>query len=87
MYDICMSYTINISLPKQLAELAGKQVKNGYYSSVSEVVRDALRKLFEPEVPAFPMSKKAENKAMKAWSEYKAGKTKELNSLEELNML
>ena len=56
-----MNQTINISLPKSLNTLARQQVQTGYYSSVSEVVRDALRKLFlTSSIPTIKMSKKAE---------------------------
>lgn len=79
-----MSYTINISLPKQLSDLAHEQIKQGYYESVSEVVRDALRRLLVPEVPTFQMSKKAEKRAIKAYEEYRAGKTKSIKSINDL---
>lgn len=79
-----MSYTINISLPKQLSDLAHEQIKQGYYESVSEVVRDALRRLLVPEVPTFQMSKKAEKRAIKAYEEYQAGKKKPIKSINDL---
>lgn len=79
-----MSYTINISLPKQLSDLAHEQIKRGYYESVSEVIRDALRRLLVPEVPTFKMSKKAEKRAIKAYEEYQAGKTKSIQSINDL---
>lgn len=82
-----MSYTINISLPKQLSNLAHEQIKQGYYESVSEVVRDALRRLLLPEVPTFQMSKKAQRVADKAYADYKAGKTKILRSVSDLDLL
>ena len=41
-----MNQTINISLPTNLTNIAKAQVKAGNYSSISEVIRDALRKTF-----------------------------------------
>lgn len=82
-----MSYTVNISLPKELAQLAQKEVKRGYYDSLSELIRDALRRLLVRDVPTFKMSKKAEKRAMKAYQEYLDGKTKVLKSLDELDTL
>lgn len=37
--------TINISLPDKLKKEADKLIKAGYYSSFSDLVRTALRKL------------------------------------------
>ena len=42
VYNICMK-TINISLPTKLREQADELVKQGYYASISDLVRDALR--------------------------------------------
>lgn len=36
--------TINISLPKDMLEAAKKVVKSKHYASISELMRDALRK-------------------------------------------
>jgi len=44
-----MNQTINISLPKNLTDLIKEQVTDGYYSSVSEVIRDALRHFLAPQ--------------------------------------
>ncbi|KKP59036.1 MAG: hypothetical protein UR52_C0015G0012 [Candidatus Gottesmanbacteria bacterium GW2011_GWA1_34_13] len=79
-----MNYTVNISLPKQLAELAQEQVKKGYYSSFSEVVREALRHLFEPKIPEYQLSKKAISRIEKALKDYKNGNLKPISSLSEL---
>jgi putative addiction module CopG family antidote len=80
-----MNNTINISLPKALSDLANQQVKAGYYSSISEVIRDALRKmLMEPAVPTFKMSKKAEKVAAEAEKEYREGKTIPFTSVSDL---
>ncbi len=49
-----MNKTINVSLPKKLADLAQQQVDDGYFASVSEVIRDALRKsLTTSTIPTF----------------------------------
>lgn len=42
-----MNTTINISLPKEMYEEAKKVMSQQHYSSVSEVVRDALRRLIK----------------------------------------
>jgi len=39
--------TINISLPKEMHEDAKKLLKKGRYASISEVVRDGLRRLLD----------------------------------------
>lgn len=80
-----MSYTINISLPKELAEAVKDHVKRGHFTSVSEVVRASLRSFLQPEVPTFKMSKKAELRAEQAYKEYKEGKTKVIHSVDELD--
>jgi putative addiction module CopG family antidote len=83
-----MNYTVNISIPKPLADMAHEQVKKGYYSTLSEVVRQALRKLLiEDQVPTFKMSKKAEKRAEKAYQEYLDGKAIRLKSLNDLDTL
>lgn len=83
-----MNKTINISLPKNLANLAQAQVDAGYFSSVSEVIRDALRnKLMSPAVPTIQMSEKAMKVAEKAEEEYKAGKVRLLKDVDDLDSL
>lgn len=83
-----MNQTINISLPKTLADLAKKQVKAGYYSSLSEVIRESLRNhLTSPTIPTYKMSKKAENIALKARKEHTAGKTILLKDVDDLDEL
>lgn len=79
-----MSYTVNISLPKQLADLANRQVKNGYYGSLSEVIRDALRRLLGSDIPTIPMNKRQIQRVDQAWKEYKLGKLKPMSSIKEL---
>lgn len=78
------TYTVNISLPKKLADLAHEQVKKGYYGSLSEVIRDALRNLFEPEIPTYKMNKRMIKNVDQAWKEYKSGKLKPISSIKEL---
>jgi len=78
------TYTVNISLPKQLAQAAQQQVKKGYYGSLSEVIRDALRRLLEPEIPTIPMNKRQIRLVKQAWEDYKGGKLKPISSIKEL---
>lgn len=42
--------TINISLPKSMYEDTKKMIRSKRYASVSELVRDALRKMLYPEL-------------------------------------
>lgn len=41
---------MNISLPVELERMVHEKIQIGLYSSASEVVRDALRLLFEREI-------------------------------------
>jgi putative addiction module CopG family antidote len=83
-----MNQTINISLPKSLNTLARQQVQTGYYSSVSEVVRDALRKLFlTSSIPTIKMSKKAEKTFLQARKDHAEGKTTLLKNINDLDDL
>jgi putative addiction module CopG family antidote len=43
--------TMNISLPGELARFVRQKVESGRYASVSEVVREALRRLSGDEQP------------------------------------
>ncbi|HCS78132.1 TPA: hypothetical protein DIV55_00120 [Patescibacteria group bacterium] len=81
-----MNNSINISLPKQLADTVRAQVKAGHFASVSEVVQQALHKFFvnQPDVPTFKMSKKAEKVAQQALQDYKNGKAIPVASFVEL---
>jgi Arc/MetJ-type ribon-helix-helix transcriptional regulator len=45
-----MLTTINISLPKEMIEDAKKFVKKKQYASVSELIRDTLRKKLYPDL-------------------------------------
>lgn len=82
-----MNYTVNISLPKQLAIAAQERVKKGYYGSLSEVIRDALRRLLEPEIPTIPMNKRQIRLVKQAWKDYEAGKTIPIKSIKDLDVL
>lgn len=42
-----MNTTINISLPKEMYNEAKKLMTDAHYSSVSEIMRDALRRLLQ----------------------------------------
>jgi putative addiction module CopG family antidote len=80
-----MNQAINVSLPKSLTELAREQVKAGYYSSVSEVIRSALRQLLlKPQLPVYPLSERAEEIGLQALSEHKRGKTLQVSSFKDL---
>lgn len=80
-----MNKTINVSIPKTLTDLAEEQVKAGYYSSISEVVRDALRRfLILTNVPVFPLSEKAEKIALQGLEEHRRGKSRQVASFKEL---
>lgn len=82
-----MNYTVNVSLPKQLAKLAKTRVKDGHYASLSEVIRDALRQFLGANVPVYPMSTKTERKAKQALKEHQKGKSTLLHNLDDLNDL
>lgn len=80
-----MNQAINVSLPKSLRELAREQVKAGYYSSVSEVIRSALRQLLlRPHVPVYPLSEKAEEIGLRALSEHKGGRSIQITSFKDV---
>lgn len=79
-----MNSTLNVSIPKPLVELAKEQVKKGYYTSFSEVVRDALRNMLIADIPEYKMSKRTEKIVEQAMKEYRAGKIKPISSLKEL---
>ena len=64
--------TINISLPSKLKQQAHSLVKSGYYASMSDLVRDALRKVISQSQYDL-MFKEAKQ-------EEKSGKTKSLDS-------
>lgn len=81
-----MNYTINISLPKKLGDMAKAQVEAGYYSSMSEMVRDALRSLIaQPKIPVIKLSTKANKRYSKDYQDYLDGKLKEFSSFDEFN--
>ena len=83
-----MNTTINVSLPKGLADLAKQKVKQGYFSSVSEVIRDALRSsMLSSDVPTFQMSQKAEKVTRQARKDHADGKTTLLKDIDDLDML
>ncbi|MCX6794338.1 MAG: ribbon-helix-helix domain-containing protein [Candidatus Gottesmanbacteria bacterium] len=81
------TYTVNISLTKKLADLAHDQVKKGYYGSLSEVIRDALRNLFEPEIPVIRMTSAMIKKVRQAHKDHLKGKSIRLDSVDDLDNL
>ena len=46
MYNKCMA-TVNISLPDKLKDQAQDLIANGFYSSLSDLIRDSLRTTIE----------------------------------------
>ena len=46
VYDCCMK-TINISLPAELKNQADELVTGGFYASLSDLVRDSVRKTIQ----------------------------------------
>lgn len=83
-----MNQTINVSLPKGLIDLAKQQVASGYYSSVSEVIRDALRKFTHTtHDSSIQLSKHAQAVFDKGMEEYQAGKATHLKSIDDLDQL
>ena len=61
--------TINITLPEKLKTEVDKQIKNGFYTSVSEFIRNAIRSvLSNPEDLPYnsALSLQAEKKILKA---------------------
>ncbi len=65
--------------------MAQAQVKAGLYTSVSEVIRDALRQQFmSPLIPTFKMSPHAETVAAQAEKDYLAGNVVEFTDINEL---
>lgn len=64
--------TINITLPIPLKKAVEDRVKGGFYTSVSEFIRQAVRKLLFPsdEIPyGPPLSAKATKEILKAEKE------------------
>lgn len=64
--------TVNISLPVQLRTQAQQLINNGYYSSFSDLTRDALRKLISET--------KYDFMASQAVKEHQKGKATELRT-------
>lgn len=57
--------TINISLPKDMLEEAKKVVKSKHYASISELMRDALRKeLKKQEITENGFTREFEDQAL-----------------------
>ena len=68
--------TINVSIPEKLKSRAEELVKLGFYSSFSDLVRDALRKTVEKD--------KYDLMAEEAKRELKEGKAKVLKSCKDI---
>lgn len=62
--------TINISLPKDMVEAAKKVVRRKHYASISELMRDALRKeLKKQEITENGFTREFEDQALKSAAE------------------
>lgn len=81
-----MNKTINVSLPQGLLDSAKQKVKAGHYSSVSEVIRDALRQLPTINEP-IKLSPKAQQQFDQAIQEFQSGKTLKLHHVDDLDTL
>lgn len=68
MYDICMS-TINISLPKNMYEDAKKILVAKRYASISELIRDALRRVLYENITENGFTNQFEDEILHAASE------------------
>ena len=79
---------INVSLNKTLFDLMKGKVKQAGYSNVSEYIRDLLRhdlKLAHRDEDDYPYDYEYIEKLNKeAMEDYKAGRCKELTSMEDL---
>lgn len=64
-----MITTINISLPKSLYEDTKVMVAKRGYSSVSELIRDTLRKLLYPNITENGFTKEFEDQVLEAAKE------------------
>lgn len=63
---IAIMNTINISLPENMYRDVKKISSNRGYSSVSELVRDALRKILYSEVTTSGFSREFENEVLES---------------------
>ena len=70
-----MRNIINISLPETMVKMVKKEVRRGYYASVSEFFRDLIRMW---------NTKKLAEKLEKSRKEFEAGKGTRLKSLKDL---
>ncbi|CAN5146159.1 hypothetical protein BH11PAT1_BH11PAT1_7700 [soil metagenome] len=61
--------TINISLPKGMYEDVKKTVKKKEYTSVSELIRDSLRKMLYPELTVNGFTKEFEDEVLRSAAE------------------
>lgn len=64
-----MTTTINISLPKKMHEDVKKMMLSKRYTSASELIRDALRKLMYEEVTVNGFTPEFENMVLEAEKE------------------
>jgi Arc/MetJ-type ribon-helix-helix transcriptional regulator len=84
-YNCCMDagmMTINISLPKPMYADAKKKVLQKRYASISELVRDGVRKILYPELTVNGFTKEFEERVLAAEKEADAGNVIEWNGKE-----
>ena len=64
-----MTTTVNISLPHDLYEDAKRVIKQRRFASMSELVRDALRRTLYPEVTVNGFTSEFEEEVLRAEAE------------------
>lgn len=69
-YNICMTTTINISLPKGLLDDAKKMLSKRGYASISELVREALRNTVYPNLTENGFTPEFEDEVLRRDKEY-----------------
>ncbi len=80
-----MNQTINVSIPDRLLREVRLQVEKGYFSSVSEVIRTALREfLLKIGGPTLPMSERLEKRVEEAEKAFEEGEVIEIKNIDSL---
>lgn len=77
------STQIKVTLPIELYEFVQAKASRFGMSVASYAKHVLLNEVKDSDIPTFKMSKKREKLAEQAWAEYKAGKTIEINDIEE----
>src|SRR5207248_1297591 len=68
-YTICIMATINISLPQSMYNDAKKLLAKHRYASISELVREGLKRVLYPEITENGFTKEFEDKVLEAADE------------------